>query len=69
MARQVYDVLKAHKSTTQVIINDMRLLELKFPQEEELEDRRSEHEADVKMVEDWLDNILRTVEAISVRPT
>ncbi|KEQ67828.1 uncharacterized protein M437DRAFT_80463 [Aureobasidium melanogenum CBS 110374] len=69
MARQVYDALKAHRSVTQVIINDMRLLELKFPQEEELEDRRSEHEADVKMVEDWLDNILKTVEAISVRPT
>ncbi|KAH0366901.1 hypothetical protein KCU65_g5010, partial [Aureobasidium melanogenum] len=68
MARQVYDALNGHKSVIQGIISDMRHLELKFPQEEELMDRRSEHEADVKMVEDWLDNILRTVEAISVRP-
>jgi hypothetical protein len=47
----------------------MRFLERRFPQEKDLEDRRSEHEADAKNIDDYLDNLLRTVEAISVRPT
>ncbi|KAG9576875.1 hypothetical protein KCU77_g10062, partial [Aureobasidium melanogenum] len=69
MAQQIYDALKVHKSVTQAIISDMRLLELRSPQEEDLEDRRSEHEADAKNTDDYLDNLLKTVEAISVRPT
>ncbi|KAG9523703.1 hypothetical protein KCU93_g6517, partial [Aureobasidium melanogenum] len=69
MAQQVYDALKVHKSVTQAIISDMRFLELRFPQEKDLEDRRSEHEADAKNIDDYLDNLLKTVEAISVRPT
>lgn len=69
MARQVYDALRVHKSVTQGIISDIRLLELKFPQVEDLEDRRSEHEADAETIDDWLDNILSTNDAISVRPT
>ncbi|KAH0004688.1 hypothetical protein KCU78_g13278, partial [Aureobasidium melanogenum] len=69
MAQQIYDALKVHKSVTQAIISDMRLLELRNPQEEDLEDRRSEHEADAKNIDDYLDNLLKTVGAISVRPT
>ncbi|KAG9685077.1 hypothetical protein KCU60_g15088, partial [Aureobasidium melanogenum] len=65
MAQQIYDALKVHKSVTQAIISDMRLLELRSPQEEDLEDRRSEHEADAKNTDDYLDNLLKTVEAIS----
>lgn len=69
MAQQIYDALKVHKLATQGIISDMRLLELRFPQKEDLKDRRSEHEADAKNIDDYLDNLLRTVEAISVRPS
>ncbi|KAH0278883.1 hypothetical protein KCU91_g2136, partial [Aureobasidium melanogenum] len=69
MAQQIYDALKVHKSVTQAIISDMRLLKLRFPKREDLEGRRSEHEADAKNIDDYLDNLLKTVEAISVRPT
>lgn len=69
MAQEVYDALEVHKSVVQSIIGDMMLLELMFPDEEDLKGRRSEHEADARDIDGYLDNMLMTVRAISVRPS
>lgn len=68
MAQQVYDTLEVHKSVIQGIISDMTLLELKFPHEEDLKDRRSDHEAEAREIDGYLDNILMTIRAFAVRP-